>query len=148
MHIPRRPGTTLFELACALVLIGIVLGISLPPLATARDVLAVRAARDAIVAASARTRAHAVHHGGAELHIDAAAGTLRIVTRDRRIDETTAVTHSIGVQLQLEGTAVTTAILSFDALGIGRVASRTIAVRRGAVAGGVTFSSYGRPRVW
>jgi prepilin-type N-terminal cleavage/methylation domain-containing protein len=148
MQIPPRSGTTLLELACALALLGVILGIGMPPLANARDVLAVRAARDAIVAASARTRAHAVNHGGAELHIDAAAGTLRIVTRDSAVDETSPITRSIDVELRLTGTSATAAVLSYDALGIGRVASRTIAVRRGSVAGGVTFSSYGRPRVW
>ncbi|MEO5511848.1 MAG: type II secretion system protein [Longimicrobiales bacterium] len=144
----ERPGFTLLELTCALALIGIILGIAAPPFSSARDILAVRAARDAIVAASARARASAIHHGGADMQIDAAAGTVRITSRDRVIDESVALTGMLAVLIQLDGTQATSATLVYDGLGLGRVASRTISLRRRGAVGGVTFSSYGRPRVW
>ncbi len=148
MKIHPHPGTTLLELVCALGVIGILLGLTMPPLRSARDVFAVRAARDAIVGASARARAHAVHHGGADLRIDINARSLRIVTRDGVIDEATPITRSLDVRIQLDGTQATSATVPYDALAIGRLASRTISLRRGNVTGGVTFSSYGRPRIW
>lgn len=144
-----RPGTTLLELVFAILLIGILAMFGSSSYSAARDVLAIRAARDAIIAASARTRAYAVGHGGASLLIDAAAGTLRITTRDGVVDETSSVTQSLEVQVHLGGArAPTAATIPYDALGIGRIANRTISITRDRYAGGVTFSAYGRPRAW
>lgn len=149
MTMRPRTGTTLLELAVAITLLGILTFLGTTAFASARDVLAVRSARDAIVAASARTRAYAVGHGGASLTIDATTGTLRIRTRDRLIDEATPIARSLGVHIQMDGARATpTATLPYDALGIGRIANRTIAITRAGVSGGVTFSAYGRPREW
>jgi type II secretory pathway pseudopilin PulG len=143
-----RSGTTLIELTFVLAIMAVVMGLAMPPLAAARDSLAVRATRHALVAASARARALAVHHGGTDLVIDADAGSIRIHTTDDAIDETVPLPASVAVRVELNGTHATTATLSYDALGIGRIAARTIALTRGGVSGGVTFSSYGRPREW
>jgi hypothetical protein len=89
-----------------------------------------------------------VHHGGADMQIDATTGTVRIISRDRVIDESAAITGMLAVRVQLDGTQATSATLVYDGLGLGRVASRTISLRRRSAVGGVTFSSYGRPRVW
>ncbi len=148
MRMINRSGASLLEFACVLTLMGILAGLAAPSFSNTRNVLAVRGARSAIVAAAARTRAHAVRHGGAELRIDAPSASLRIVTRDAAIDEHLPIAADNGVRVQLEGTSATTATLVFDALGIGRVASRTISLHRGSVTAGVTFSSYGRARTW
>ena len=144
-----RSGTTLVELAFALVLIAIFSLLASTSFASARNVLAVRGARDAIIAASARTRAFAIGHGGATLTLDATAGTMRIRTRDNTIDEVSAMTRSIGVRLQFDAAqTITSVTIPYDALGIGRLANRTITLQRDRVVGGVTFSAYGRPRPW
>ena len=144
----NRNGSSLLELALYIALLTILFSLAAPAFAHARDVLAVRAARDAIVAASARARSHAVLHGGATLRVDAAAGTLRITTQDLAVSELTDVGATLAVRIHLENTQATAASLPFDALGIGRIANRTITVARGRVTGGVTFSAYGRPRTW
>jgi Tfp pilus assembly protein PilE len=145
----RRSGTTIVELITALVVIGVLVLLASTSFSNARDVLAVRGARDAVIAASARARAFAVAHGGASLVIDAAAGKLRITTRDRVIDESSDVTSAVGVGIELDAShSVSSVALAYDALGIGRLASRTITLRRERAVAGVTFSAYGRPRAW
>src|SRR5687768_9679375 len=94
----NRRGTTLLELACVLTLAGILAGIAAAPFQTACNVYAVREARAAIVAASARARAQAVNHGGADLTIDSGAGTMRITTRDRAVDDILPVSGAFPVQ--------------------------------------------------
>jgi Tfp pilus assembly protein FimT len=145
----RRSGTSLVEILFVLCLIGVLLMLGGASYGSARDVAAVRAARDEIVAASARTRAYAVRHGGGALTIDGVAGTLRIVTRDSAINVTEVMSDALGVTVAVDGSrGLTSATLQYDALGIGRLASRTITLSRGSVSGGVTFSAYGRPRIW
>jgi Tfp pilus assembly protein FimT len=144
----NRSGTTLFELVCVLTLLGVIAGLAAQPFANTCNVIAVRAARSTLVSAAARTRAHAVRHGGADLLIDSNNGTLRITTRDRVIDDMVPLNSVLAVRIQLDGTQAKNATLQFDALGIGRVASRTISLHRGGVTAGVTFSSYGRARTW
>lgn len=149
MKMLPRSGTTLLELAVAITLLAILASLGAASFTSARDVFAVRSARDAIVAASSRTRAYAVGHGGASLIIDGTTGTLRIQTRDHLIDEATPIARSLGVRVQIEGArAATTATMPYDAFGIGRLANKTISITRAGVSGGVTFSAYGRPRVW
>jgi type II secretory pathway pseudopilin PulG len=143
----NRAGTSLLELMLALVLIGTLTYLGTTSYASARNVFAVRAARDAVVAASARTRAFAIRHGGGTLQIDVPGRTLRITTRDGVIDETSAIASDLAVRIQLDG-ARSSGSVPYDALGIGRIASRTITLTSGTVVGGVTFSSYGRPREW
>src|SRR4051812_21163550 len=108
MFIRRRSGTTLPELVLALALIGIITLLGSVAFSSARDVLAVRAARDAIIAASARTRAFAVGHGGASLHIDGVDGTLRIQTRDHAIDESIDIARSLAVKVTMDGARAST----------------------------------------
>ena len=143
-----RHGSTLLELALCIAMLTLLFGLGAPSYRHARDVLAVRAARDAIAASAVRTRSHAVGHGGANLQIDAAAGILRITTHDQAVSEAAELGSGLRVRLRLENTQATATTLAFDALGIGRIANRTISITRGSVTGGVTFSAYGRPRTW
>ncbi|HEX6693563.1 MAG TPA: hypothetical protein VF035_02550 [Longimicrobiales bacterium] len=144
----NQRGNSLLELALYIALLTIIVTLAAPPFAWARDVLAVRAARDAVVAASARARSHAVSHGGASLRIDTSAGTLRITTQDQAVSDLVDLASASGVRIRLENTQATVATLPYDALGIGRLANRTITISRGRVTGGVTFSAYGRARPW
>ena len=144
----NRNGSSLLELALYIALLTIIVTLAAPPFAFARDVLAVRAARDALVAASARTRSHAVSHGGASLRIDTSAGTVMISTQDQAVSDLTDLTSASRIRIRFDNTQASVATLPYDALGIGRLANRTITISRGRVTGGVTFSAYGRARPW
>ena len=147
LHSP--PGTSLIEIVLVLVLMSALLFLGSASYGTARDVMAVRAARDGIVAASARARALAVRHGGASLSVDGAAGSMRITTRDGVVSESVDLATDLDVRVGIDAAHGATSVsLQYDALGIGRLANRTIALSRGAASGGVTFSAYGRPREW
>jgi prepilin-type N-terminal cleavage/methylation domain-containing protein len=149
MHMRNRSGTTIPELIIALVIIGILASLASTSFSSARDIFAVRGARDAIIAAAARTRAESIGHGGATLTIHVAGDSLHISTRDRAVDERFALRGSVGVDIEIDGLhASTAADITYDALGIGRLANRTIRLRRDRAVAGVTFSAYGRPRAW
>jgi prepilin-type N-terminal cleavage/methylation domain-containing protein len=146
----RTPrGVTLLELLLSLVLMGVLLGMAAVPVAWAGDVLAVRAARAALVNAAATARVLATRHGGATMVIHAASGTVSLETRDGVVVDTVARLGSAhGVRLEFDDAGLEAASIRFDGLGLGRLANRTVRVQRGAVAGGVTISAYGRVRAW
>jgi Tfp pilus assembly protein FimT len=149
MLISDRSGTSLVEIVLVLILMSTLLFLGAASYGTARDVMAVRAARDELVAASARTRALAVRHGGATLSVDGSAGSMRIATRDGAVSENEIFATDVGVRIDVDASRGASSInMQYDALGIGRLASRTITLSRGNASGGVTFSAYGRPRVW
>jgi prepilin-type N-terminal cleavage/methylation domain-containing protein len=142
----RHPGYTLLETLAALALLGVVLGIALPPAARWRDHAAVRAARDEIAAELAGARMAAVAHGGARLVVDPATGLVWVTTSAGHVEEVVDLANRYGVRL-LAGAGGPVPI-PYDALGIGRLASRTIEVRRGRASAGLTVSAYGRVRRW
>lgn len=145
---PVRPGLSLLELALVLCVLAIGAGIAGPSLKTALDTFAVIAARDALVASLERTRAHAIALGGARLRID--SGTARCWSEDQT-GAPLGTPHWLGengVSVEVVGAGATPATLSFDAMGLGRLANRTIRLRRGNVTSGVVVSAYGRPRAW
>lgn len=144
-----RSGTTLLELLCVLAIMGVLLGMAALPIGYAGDVLGARAARDAILAAAAATRALAIQHGGADLSLDAATGSVSVATRDGAVTDTlVSLARAYRVSIDFADPRVEAATLRFDALGIGRLANRTVRVSRGRVVAGVTFSAYGRARPW
>lgn len=145
----RRTGLTLLELLCSLAIIGVLLGMVAAPIAHAGDVFAVRAARAVILNAAARARAFAIGHGGATLTLVAADGAVVIATRDAmRADTISRLGPDLRVSLAFDNPGLPEATVRFDALGIGRLASRTVRLSRGRISGGVTFSAYGRARPW
>jgi len=149
MYTRSRPGVTLLELLCSLALLGVLLGMVAIPIARVADVLAVRAARDAILNAAARTRALATRHGGAHLSVSAADGAVAITTRDGVVADTLVrLSSDYRVEVGFDDSRLAVATMRFDALGLGRLANRTIRLRRGVVTAGVTFSAYGRARPW
>lgn len=149
MSLRNQPGLTLLELLCALAVMGVLLGMAAIPVARVGDVLAVRAAREAIVNAAATARALAASHGGAALTIEVREGTLAIATRDGAVADTVSrIARAFRVDVGFDDARLAVATIRFDALGLGRLASRTVHVQRGSARGGVTFSAYGRARAW
>lgn len=141
----HQAGTSLLELTFVLLLCGIATAMTVPLARRSLDGLAVRAARDELVAALVRTRAAAMSRGGATLEIDAASGTLRI--RDaagRQVGDVVALgaRHRVTLDVGAAGAAA----IRYDALGIGRLANRTVRLRRGGAEAVLTLSAYGRWR--
>lgn len=142
-----RQAHTLIELVVALGVLAILLGIGAPPALRWRDAASVRSARDEIAAGLARARIAAVAHGGASLWLDAAAARFWVAA----LDGTTVISavdlaDRYGVRLETGSTAPVE--VRFDALGIGRLANRTLRVRRRSAIAGLTISAYGRYRRW
>lgn len=145
----HRDAHSLLELLIALSLLGILLGLGVPAFQHARDRIAIVAARDAVAAAVARARALAPGLGGARLILDPLASTYWIESSaGRQLTTTVSLTDRYAVRLFVDGSRDGPTALWFDALGIGRLANRTIRFRRGGLEGGLTLSAYGRPRPW
>lgn len=144
----QATGTTLIELLLALCLLGILAGLAAPALEHGVDVVAARAARDELAAAVSRTRSSAVALGGASLIVDPGHATfwIRGAAGDTVLQPVDLFQRH-GVDLAASG-ADGTVELSFDALGIGRMTSRTIRLVRGTAVANVTVSAYGRARTW
>lgn len=142
-RILRRPyGATLLELATGLALGAVALSMAVPPGLAARDRWAVRAASAEVAALLARARAEAPARGGMTVTVDAPAGTIRLLDGDSVVDRVTPIADH-RVLLELGGSA-RQAELVFDALGLGRMASRRLVLTRGRASDTLTVSSYGR----
>ena len=136
-----RPGFTLPELVVALALIAIAGAALLPSARAASDRLAVAAAREAVAGMVVRARSEAMAHGGATLTLREAGARGWIAAADSVVEQR-RLGEEFGVTLELGGAGE--AELAFDALGIGRRASRTVVLRRGAAAARVVIAAYGR----
>lgn len=134
-------GFTLLELTVALFLSALVLVVTLPAARAVLDRMAVVGAREELVGSLARARSLAVGHGGAHLTI----GTDGVV----RVEASGVVHHRVDlpgrfdVEVEIGGGSAEASLL-FDALGIGRAASRTVVLRRREETSSVVVSSYGR----
>ena len=137
-----KSGFTIIELCVVLVLMGIGASVLLPQARRQRDRMAVLAAREATVGHIARTRREARLSGGASLAVRGSGGVLWIesggVSRD-----TLEIEEDFGVDMEV---AAATATIPFDALGVGRVASRSFVFTRGDARAGLVVSAYGRVR--
>lgn len=139
-------GTTLVELVMALLLLGLLLALAVPPMTRWRDAVASRAARDELAAGLAWTRLSAVSHGGSTLVVDAANGTFWMTTPAGPGRPPVNLADRYAVRLDV-GSAEPVS-LEYDGLGVGRHASRTIRFRRGGAEAGLVVSAYGRVRRW
>lgn len=135
-------GFTLLELVVALALSAVVLGVGLPAARRSMERMAVVGAREAMVGMIVRARSEAVTRGGATVVLDASGGTVRVETSAGVVDAVD-LASAFGVRLEL-GASRAEARLPFDGLGIGRITSRTVEVRRGGAVAGIVVSSYGR----
>jgi Tfp pilus assembly protein FimT len=144
----QRTGTTLVELLLALCLLGILTGLAAPAMGRGLDRFAARAARDELAAALSRTRSAAVALGGAGLVVDPGRAVfwIRSATGDTVLSPVDLLArHGVGMEV---GRAAGPFELTYDALGIGRMTSRTIRLVRGTAVATVTVSAYGRARTW
>jgi type II secretory pathway pseudopilin PulG len=143
----RRAGFALADLIITLAVLGIVLGMAAPRVGALRARGAVRSARDATASAFERARSLAVARGTARVTIDATAGTIAIESPiGIAADAGLQLADTWGVEVGVGGAP--TAVLDFNAIGLGVVASRTITITRGSARAGLTVSSYGRIRRW
>ena len=135
-----RAGHTLLELVVFLSLLGIGASAALPAARRSADRAAVSGAREALAGLVARTRTEAMTLGGASLHARASDATVWVQAGDsviglRRLGDDFGVTLDVGAA---------EAELPFDALGLGRRASRTLVVRRGQEDARLVVAAYGR----
>lgn len=144
---PRRSGYTLVELIAVLAAIGIAVAIAAPAMRRALDRHAVRAARDAVAMELARTRLLARAHGGAALVLDASNGISTVrgsggetLTDPLRLFDVYHARIDVG--------GADSAVVTYDRLGIGRMANRSIRLVRGDAEARLTISAYGRVRLW
>ncbi len=139
-------GYTLIELVLVLAFTGVLVTFAAPPLLHWRDAAAVHAARDDLTGALASVRVEAVAHGGGALVLDPVAGVGWAAYDDGTTEAPIDLRARHGVVLDVGAAAPVR--IRYDGLGIGRMASRRIEVRRGRAVAGVTVSAYGRVRRW
>jgi type II secretory pathway pseudopilin PulG len=137
-----RTGHSVLDLSVALALIGVGVSALLPAARRQLDRSAVLSAREAAVAQVARARREARLSGGATLQLRREGGRIWIETAGEAGD-TLALEARFGVRLEPGGAS---ASVAFDALGIGRLANRTLLFVRGEARTTVTISAYGRVR--
>lgn len=146
-HLPSisgRYGYTLAEVILVLCFFGIALAVAIPRFRETRDRIAVRSAREAVIGLISRARYHAVLRGGAEVR---ASERLQGITLQSSagVVENQDLIRSHGVELEILG-AAEEVTFRFDGLGLGRVSSRTVVLRRGDAVSRIIVSSYGRVR--
>ena len=142
----RHRGFTLIEILVCIALLAMLLAVAAPPAFRWRDAAAVSAARDELAAGLGWTRMAAAAHGGAALVLDPLSGrySVRIGTGVEPPPVDLAGRYGVAID---PGTSAPVAF-RYDALGIGRITSRTVRFRRGAAEAGLTISAYGRYRRW
>lgn len=140
----RIDGHTLIELIAVLLIGSLALAVGLPAADAQRDRWAVAGAREAVVGAVGSARATAMTRGGASLFVDPAGDSIWS-SGPWGASEVVDLRRQFGVDLGPDGTPIE---LRFGPLGLGRVASRTLVLRRGSAASSLTISSYGRVRRW
>ena|SRR5687768_10220892 len=143
----RRPAYSLLELVFTLTITGIALGVAVPSGLHGIDVLSVRAARSVIVSMSSRARALGIARGNGELVLDE-AGSVVEIRSNGAVFQRYDLLDRHRVALTLENSTRSRASLEYNAIGLGRLAGITVRVTRRSATGGVTFSTYGRPRLW
>jgi Tfp pilus assembly protein FimT len=137
-------GHTLIELTFVLLLVGVATASAAPSARRLRDRTAVVGAREAVVGLLAEARLAAIETGSASVRIAADPWRAEAVSGGATLRRV-ALGVDFGVTLELGG-ARTDVELSYDALGLGRVASQTVVFRRGGAATELVVSGYGRVR--
>ena len=137
-------GHTLLEMATVLVLVGVGVSAGVPTARRFADRAAVLAAREALIGAISETRTASLAGGGGVVVLRESPASAQIRVSGRpTIERSLEPLEGVVVDLGASGDSV---VLRFDALGIGRFASRTISVARGGVTRRIVVSSYGRVR--
>ena len=135
-------GFTLFECLVVLAIVGIGIALGLPALQRHRDRWAVTQAREASAALLARARVEALGSGASSVTILPRRGHI-----DRSLGGTFRERVDLGdryrVSLDISGRD-TPATIEFNALGLGRMAARTLRFGRGDASASLVISTYGR----
>lgn len=142
----RRHGATLLELLVVLAVLAVTIGLAVGPTHRALDSMAVRAAADALTAQLHRARAVAASRGAADVVLDSV--TCRAWIEDaagRMVGDPVSLRDDYGVRLAAGGAE---SRISFNGLGLGRFASRTVRLVRGHATARITVSTYGAVRRW
>lgn len=137
-------GFTLIELAVVVALTAFAAASLAPAARRYRDRAAVLAAREAMVGVLAEARVTALASG--EAHVSIESGPW--VARSEQADSVLSVVRlesEWGVTVGLPGRRSSSRI-SFNALGLGRMASQTLVFRRGGASASLVVSSLGRVR--
>ncbi len=136
------PGHTLLELVGVLLLLALTTAAVLPPARRAADRAAVVGAREAMVGAFSRARDEARAEGGARLHVAPAQGRIWVEAAGA-VRGTVDLAADFGVRLKVAGDPAEVTLM-FDGLGVGRRASRTFRLERGAASASLVVAAYGR----
>ncbi|HEX6589358.1 MAG TPA: prepilin-type N-terminal cleavage/methylation domain-containing protein [Longimicrobiales bacterium] len=142
-------GYTLIELLVVLALLALAIGLAYPSARAASDAWAVRAARDGVAAVLAGARASALTRRGAEVLLVPDQGVVLLRAGTAPVSPR-ALLHldEWRVALTSPGFTGDTIVIRYDAIGIGRLANRTLRFERGRAVAGLTVSAYGRVRAW
>jgi type II secretory pathway pseudopilin PulG len=135
-------GYTILELLAALVLMGLSLSVLLSAARRQVDRMAVLGAREEVAGIFHRARSEAISRGGALVFLVADPARAELSAGN----EVLALAHlrdEYGVTLTLSS-GRPEAELTFDALGLGRVASQTLRFSRGRAEVRLVVSSLGR----
>ncbi len=138
---PRSGGHTLLELITTLLLLGMAWSLLHPVARRWTDRSAVEGARERVVGLLDRARSQARADGGAEVEIRADEGVLTLRSGD--VEVARADLRTDGISLDAGGGG-DTIVIRFDALGLGRVASRTLTFRRRDGRAELVVSALGR----
>ena len=137
-------GHTFVELTFALLLLGVATASLAPGARKIRDRAAVSAAREALVGVLTEARLAAVESGGASVRIVEGPGTAQTLSRGAPV-RSVGLASEFGVTVELSG-ARSDVEIRYDALGLGRLASQTVVLRRGDAVAELVVSGYGRVR--
>lgn len=139
----KTPGHTLLELLVVLVLLGVGAAATVPSVRRFADEAAVAEAREQAVRALFRGRSAAVENGRSVVTILASPPSVRVTAGGAVVHDVRLGDSRTQLLLSRRRDSLT---LRFDALGIGRFTSATIAFRRGEADAALVLSSYGRVR--
>jgi len=130
------------ELTVLLVVIGVILGLAMPGGRGLLDRIAVTAAREEIAGLAHRARAIATASGGATLWVDLEAESVTLTAGDG-VTRGRLLLADRGIDVSTSGSSDVVA-MTWNALGWGVVASRTLGLRRGSGEARIVVSSRGR----
>jgi prepilin-type N-terminal cleavage/methylation domain-containing protein len=136
-------GYTLIELVFVLTLLGVTAASFAPAARRQRDRALVVGAREAVIGLLAEARTAAIERGGASVRIHTDPPDAEAVSGGVSLGRAN-VGAELGVAIDLGGPSDVE--LSYDALGLGRMAAQTISFRRGLETAQLVVSGYGRAR--
>jgi Tfp pilus assembly protein FimT len=136
------PGFTVLELATVLLLMGFSLANLLPVAHRQLDRMAVLAAREEVAGLFNQARFEAVALGRATLQLNSVTASTTLFAGGEVVGHV-ALMEEYRVTLTLSRDRSETEI-TFDPLGLGRVASQTLRFSRGEAEAGLVVSSLGR----